>query len=178
MKACLLAVLGIVAVLGFSRISLAECQASMYGDYEEYDYDDYSQVENFCNGHARNFEIIRVGKDEPDYQAFASRVKAVEVQHWGEIKDYMSKEALTLQDEPSFDDYCFYVQRRSSGGWGRDTYKYDARFYYNISNFRGRGQWDIFRAFEEYSWYRVYKGWNYQVRLHFPNQCDDYNNDY
>jgi hypothetical protein len=169
------AFLALFLSLGVSGLALAECRGSAFGDYEEYDFGSFGDVENFCNQHARNFEIIRIGKDEPSYdlQSVSGYRKPVQVDHWGQALEYIESKDLGLQDA-GFDDYCFYVQRRTSGGWGGNNYSWDARFYYNVANFRGRGQWDIFRSFEEYAWYRTYQGWNFQVRLHFPARCDDY----
>jgi len=131
-------------VFGNSEIALAECSGSIFGDYEQYDFNAFSQVQAFCNGHADNFGIIRV---EPQ-----------KVEHFGEV---------SLDDAVPFEDYCYYVQRRTPSGY----YRFDARFYYQLASFNGRGQYDIFNQYEEYLWYRVYQGWPVQVRLHFPDTC-------
>jgi hypothetical protein len=118
-----------------------------------------AQVRQFCDQHASNFGLIPVGKE---YRP------PVKVDHWGQIAQLEKAETF----DASFDDYCFYVQRRTGGGWGRETYRYDARFYYRFGEVNGRGPWAIFSAFESEYYYQVYQGWAAQLRLHFDPSCN------
>lgn len=79
--------------------------------------------------------------------------------------------ALFNLSQSVINESCFIFPGSRSGQYPNYSFRWNADFVYLIDTFEGRGQWDIFNAFESWAWYRVYQGVEINIRIIFPESC-------